>query len=529
MTSRPHRRLVLFLDGTWNKDDDEHPPTNIVRMREILKIGVDEALAAHPPQSDNAGASRATGSIIEENGRFIEYVIYYDRGVGTGAWLDPLKGGVFGKGLDRNIRQAYRFLTEHYAEGDEIYVFGFSRGAFTARTLVGFLSAVGLLKPRSCTPETERRAWRHYRRKPQDRYCAEWFALEPHVFDRKALRVACLGVFDTVGALGVPLDGFRAANAEKYAFHNTELSSIVDVSLHAVAIDERRRSFEAALWQKPKFKRDVGAVIEQVWFPGAHADIGGGYADWTREGPVRRGREELALAWMIARVKALTPGLHFADFEDRGRRPLRIDLPAAAAATIHRPWPRITRHRRAARCINQIPPLAEKGTRAVGTMPHAEPIDEAVHIGALELLHRSQGVVFEGEGRPVPYRPRNLVAALPAIAATYGAASPAIRGRWEPFARTLPDGAVSEPELCVVDWNGERIPRSKSEGDPCGLAVLRLLPDDPAALGLTLRDRPEPGLSRIDPVCPSADADPAGTGTDSPPNGDDGDFGHGPR
>jgi uncharacterized protein (DUF2235 family) len=247
MTARPHRRLVLFLDGTWNKDDADHPPTNIVRMREILKIGVDQALAQAPPRPSATSGSSATGSFIEENDRLVEYVVYYDRGVGTGAWLDPIKGGVLGRGLGRNIRQAYRFLSEHYAEGDEIYVFGFSRGAFTARSLVGYLYAIGLLKPRSCTPENERRAWRHYRRKPQDRYCAEWFALEPFVFDRKALRIACLGVFDTVGALGVPLSSFRIANAERFAFHNTELSSIVDVSLHAVAIDERRRPFEAAL------------------------------------------------------------------------------------------------------------------------------------------------------------------------------------------------------------------------------------------------------------------------------------------
>jgi hypothetical protein len=501
MTARPHRRLVLFLDGTWNKDDADHPPTNIVRMREILKIGVDQALAQAPPRPSATSGSSATGSFIEENDRLVEYVVYYDRGVGTGAWLDPIKGGVLGRGLGRNIRQAYRFLSEHYAEGDEIYVFGFSRGAFTARSLVGYLYAIGLLKPRSCTPENERRAWRHYRRKPQDRYCAEWFALEPFVFDRKALRIACLGVFDTVGALGVPLSSFRIANAERFAFHNTELSSIVDVSLHAVAIDERRRPFEAALWQRPKFKRDERATVEQVWFPGAHADIGGGYADWTRDGPARTGREELALAWMIARVNALTPGLHFARFEDAGHRPLRLDLPAAVGATIHRPWRSITRFRRAARCINQIPPLSQRGTRTVGTRPHADPIHEAVHIGALALLAHPDGVPYEGDAWSTPYRPVNLVAALPAIAATYRAAGPAIWQAWAPFARRLPDGTVSEPELCVVDWDGRRIPPSRTAGDPRGLSVLRLLPAEPATLGLPDRKTPPAGRSAMTAPC----------------------------
>ncbi|MEH3116535.1 MAG: DUF2235 domain-containing protein [Methylorubrum populi] len=508
MIPRPQRRLVLFLDGTWNEDEDDHPPTNIVRMREILKIGVDEALTEHTSSTDDAIAPKATGSFIETNGQLIEYIVYYDRGVGTGAGLDAIRGGVFGSGLSRNIRQAYRFLSEHYADGDEIYVFGFSRGAFTARSLVGYLFAVGLLKPRSCTPENERRAWRHYRRTPQDRYCAEWFALEPHVFDRATLRVTCLGVFDTVGALGVPLDGFRRWNAEKYAFHSTELSSIVDVSLHAVAIDERRRPFEAALWQRPKFKRYPQAKVEQVWFPGAHADIGGGYADWTRDGDIRTGREELALAWMIARVNALTPGLHFAPFEDEGRRPLRLDLPAAVGAPIHRPWRGLTQFRRAARCINQIPPLPAKRTRSVGTMPHADPIEEAVHVSALHLLNRTDGILFEGENRPAPYRPVNLVAALPAIAATYRAADPAIWALWEPFVRKLPDETVSEPELCMVDWNGTRIPRSTATGDPGGLAVLNLLPKDPASLGLGRRAAPTEGVSTLSPVCRSGAAGP---------------------
>lgn len=402
MKTRPRRRLVLFLDGTWNQDDDQHPPTNIVRMREMLKIGVDQALSKDSLQIQNDTGSRATGSIIEENGHLLEYVVYYDRGVGTGAWLDPLRGGLFGKGLDHNIRQAYRFLTEHYADGDEIYIFGFSRGAFTARSLVGFIFAVGLLRPRSCTPETERRAWRHYRRNPQDRYCAEWFALEPHVFDRRALRITCLGVFDTVGALGVPLTGFRSANSAKYAFHNTELSSIVDVSLHAVAIDERRRPFEAALWQRPKFKRDATARIEQVWFPGAHSDIGGIY--------------------------------------------------------------------------------------------------EAVHVSALALLQPSARIHFEGESHPVPYGPPNLIAALPAIAATYREADAAIWELWSPFTRKLPNGTVSEPELCVVGWDGVRIPPSKIPGDPGGLAVLKQLPPNPKALGLIQRNPPKAGCSAMPPA-----------------------------
>src|SRR5262249_45990634 len=103
-----------------------------------------------------------------------EYIVYYDRGVGTGPFLDRLTGGVTGKGLDHNIRKAYRFLSQWFRPGDEIFVFGFSRGAFTARSLCGYLGAVGLLRAEACTAENETRAWNFYRTAPGDRVSAEW-------------------------------------------------------------------------------------------------------------------------------------------------------------------------------------------------------------------------------------------------------------------------------------------------------------------------------------------------------------------
>jgi myosin-crossreactive antigen len=94
------------------------------------------------------------------------------------------------------------------------------------------------------------------------------------------LRVSCLGVFDTVGALGVPLEAFIRANRERYEFHDVELSSITRVNLHALAVDENRWPFQATVWRKPRFKK-INTVVEQTWFAGSHADVGGGY---IREG-----------------------------------------------------------------------------------------------------------------------------------------------------------------------------------------------------------------------------------------------------
>ena len=137
------------------------------------------------------------------------------------------------------------------------------------------MGAVGLLTPENCTPARERQAWEYYRTPPHDRLSGVWNELTPLVHDRDRLRVKCLGVFDTVGALGIPVQGFRRLNRSKYQFHDVTLNAITDVNLHAIAVDERRFAFQAAVWRKPQFK-SYDTVTEQVWFPGVHSDIGGG-------------------------------------------------------------------------------------------------------------------------------------------------------------------------------------------------------------------------------------------------------------
>src|SRR5262249_46928822 len=134
---------------------------------------------------------------------------------GTGAH-DRVSGGGFGAGLDLNIRRAYRFLSFHYVPGDEIFIFGFSRGSYTARSLTGYLGAVGLLRCEACTKETENQAWSFYRTPPNDRLSGVWKALEPLVHPRAEFRVRCLALFDTVGALGVPVERFRRLNRDQF-------------------------------------------------------------------------------------------------------------------------------------------------------------------------------------------------------------------------------------------------------------------------------------------------------------------------
>ncbi|MBM3523703.1 MAG: DUF2235 domain-containing protein, partial [Alphaproteobacteria bacterium] len=259
------KRLVLLFDGTWN-DEDGATHTNIVRLREILA----DSLGAGERLETKAISGTVVGGV--------EHLVFYDSGVGTGLIHDRFLGGALGVGITTNIRQGYRFLSRWYQPGDEVFVFGFSRGAYTARSLVGYVAAAGLLQSQHCTSEREHEAWSYYRTPPKDRPPGALAALAKFTHASSETRIKCLGVFDTVGALGVPLGIAKRLNAGKHQFHDVVLGSITDVNLHAIAIDEHRRPFEAAPWTKPKFQRyrDTGRV-EQVWFPGAHADIGGGY------------------------------------------------------------------------------------------------------------------------------------------------------------------------------------------------------------------------------------------------------------
>ena len=204
-----------------------------------------------------------------------EHIVYYERGVGTGAF-DRFRGGAFGEGLTQNIRHAYKFLSFWYEPGDEIFIYGFSRGAYTARSIVGYLGSAGLLRRDNCNEELEALAWRYYRTPPNDRMPADWRRLTDNAHDRAELRVKLLGVFDTVGSLGIPAAIAWRLNRNENGFHDVELSSITDVNLHAVAIDEHRWPFQATLWRQPPFKKS-DAKVEQVWFSGAHSDVGGGY------------------------------------------------------------------------------------------------------------------------------------------------------------------------------------------------------------------------------------------------------------
>ena len=275
------KRIITCSDGTWDKPD--HKDKGIVSPSNVWKL---KTLIAP----------------IDHNGT--EQVSLYDEGVGTD-WNDKISGGLFGMGINLNIIQAYQFIASHYDPGDEIWLFGFSRGAFTARSVAGFMRNSGLLRKEYLDSKLEE-AFLFYKRRDDKSKPNSFEAMEfkkKYCYDH--LRIKFIGVWDTVGELGIPLEMFDDINRDVLdcRFHDVELSSYVDFAFHAVAVDEHRKPFMPALWIQQQKAKDEGQVMEQMWFAGVHSDIGGGY----KEHELSDG----ALLWIIEKAKSA--GLEFND------------------------------------------------------------------------------------------------------------------------------------------------------------------------------------------------------------------------
>ena len=256
------KRLVVCCDGTWNKPDSQ-TVTNVEKI-------------ARTVQSDPS----ATGGAYQ--------LVYYVSGVGAGSYaVDKLLGGAFGFGLFHNVIACYRFLAQNYEPGDEIFIIGFSRGAYTARSVAGMVGRVGLLTKVSLVEERLPTAVHMYQR-IDGREGAFGASAEEFKHDHcHSAKVNFLGVFDTVGALGVP--GLQAAPR----FHDVQLSGQVLRARHALAIDETRLKFAPTFWEAPEGDADAPTAdprVKQVWFEGAHSDVGGGYRD--------TGLSDTSLLWM---------------------------------------------------------------------------------------------------------------------------------------------------------------------------------------------------------------------------------------
>jgi hypothetical protein len=261
------KRLVICCDGTWNRADTK-TVTNIEKIARTVQLE----------------PSRALG---------VQQMVLYLPGVGTAGYqTDKLLGGAFGLGLFHHVLNAYRFLSINYQPGDEIYVFGFSRGAYTARSLAGMVGKVGLLKREAMIDGLLHEAGQRYRHPADEPPPAGWSA--PEEFRERhchpSVPIRFLGVFDTVGALGVP-----GALSRRHEFHDVRLGAGVEVARQALAVDEPRMKFEPCLWERVDSPGPPDR-IKQVWFEGAHSDVGGGYPE--------AGLSDTALLWMVTEAQA---------------------------------------------------------------------------------------------------------------------------------------------------------------------------------------------------------------------------------
>ena len=260
------KRLVVCCDGTWNTPEMESP-TNVVRL---------------------------AGNVQRQGEDGLPQLLYYDEGVGTGGWMDRLVGGAFGEGLDTNVREAYRFIANNHAEGDEIYLFGFSRGAYTVRSLAGMIGYAGLLGRDQMHLVAE--AYELYR-KEKSANGDEALAFRSR-HDTSVPEITLMGCWDTVGALGIPNKLPRIpldkAFTDRYRWLDFKLGEHVRAALHAVSIDERRKEFE----HTPMYKGSPDQVLHEVWFAGDHGCVGGGT---KHKEPLSR----IALEWMVEQLGEL--------------------------------------------------------------------------------------------------------------------------------------------------------------------------------------------------------------------------------
>lgn len=295
------KNIVLCSDGTGNQDI-KNRGTNVFKLYEAVDI------QGH------------------KNGALPKQVAFYDDGVGTANPIAKVIGGAFGWGFSANVKMLYRELVNVYEAGDSLYLFGFSRGAYTVRALAGLIQFCGVLDiehynklGRDALSDQIDACWEDFRRvafkmsSAAERRSAVPSADEKNIVTGRRegyhavdpggeLDIPFIGVWDTVGAIGVPFDELRKFISLFYPvwFADNTLGGEVKRACQALAIDDERRTFHPELWNE---QNGSDTRILQVWFSGVHSNVGGGYP--------KQGMSLVTLDWMMA--EARQAGLRFID------------------------------------------------------------------------------------------------------------------------------------------------------------------------------------------------------------------------
>lgn len=388
------KRLVFCADGTWNGPGEDAlgdrtgTPTNVFKLFSLLE-GADTPESLRLADEQERVARDGDGQVVQ--------AAKYLHGVGDSE--NPLVkflGGAFGAGLIARIVRGYTFLSRTYAPGDGIFIIGFSRGAYTARALAGLIAGQGLMDATKLGLADKEAAyrwgaavWYRHQRSLRSGLLAQLesfaadlpgFLASPPSADRMVHAPLCaLGVWDTVGALGIPAFAADHERLDLFRFADTRLSPSVARAFHAVSVDEARQDFAPTLW-------DADPRVVQALFPGAHADVGGGYPAGGESG-----LSDGAFRWMAEQLAG--GGLRLA------APPAIVALPSAAGIA-HRPWAHF--------------PWTHLPTGA-----RAFPDGLSLHHSVLDRM--AAGPVVPDPGLPPePYRPANLGAYLEGMGAKPG-------------------------------------------------------------------------------------------------------------
>lgn len=285
------KNIVMCSDGTGNAAFKDRG-TNVFKLFESVDV-------------DGHHANR----------KAVEQIAFYDDGVGTQTFA-PLAAfsGAVGWGLSRNVKELYAHLARAYRPGDRIYLSGFSRGAFTVRTLAGFITACGVLDASACPDERAltravKRLYAEYRLRYRTAQGRMWAGARRWMVERGArpvtfnnVSIEFIGVWDTVDAVGLPFNELSWIINNfiyRFKFPDGSLNPRVKRACQALSIDDERRTFHPLLWDETKSAKPER--IEQIWFPGVHANVGGGYE--------KQKLSLVALNWMMTRAEAA--GLRF--------------------------------------------------------------------------------------------------------------------------------------------------------------------------------------------------------------------------
>lgn len=271
-------------------DTPPRPPANLVVLFDGTFASLEEG------RRSNIGRIRA---LLNQRHGGVPLRIHYAEGQQWEAWRG-LPDLALGQAIPSRIATAYGWLASHYQPGDQIFLFGYSRGAFAVRSLAGMIGRVGLLRPTAATERNIRLGWRYYQEGGSPSAMAAFRKRRCHA----QTPIQMIGVFDTVMALGIRLPLLWLLTEPRYRFHDQHLSPDVRFAAQALALDETRSAFQPILWASAGHP----GTIRQMWFRGAHGDIGGQLSGFDRARPLAN----IPLLWMLEQAHAaglpLPPG-----------------------------------------------------------------------------------------------------------------------------------------------------------------------------------------------------------------------------